>query len=236
VKIMMMLHGDEPAAEIDAYLAAQQVNVVRAFRLDPDEVATITEIGDAPAVVERTGSDLRAWWVIDDVPSRGRVLELARNAPGESGTLAFYETFVPADFGAPPGTQPPPPHPVAPGKHRYAAIIDREPGSDVSDGRPTTKSLETMNVYWNKLEAAGEVVEGLGLKGSHRGSRIRRAARQRIVRDGPFTEAKELVGGYMIVQARTLDEAVDICRPWPGLHRRGQGTTRSSVEVRRIVD
>jgi hypothetical protein len=235
VKIMLMLHGDEPAAAIDAYLAAQHASVVRAFRLDPDEVATITEIGEAPAVVERTGSDLRAWWIIDDVASRERALELARDAPGERGTLAFYETYVPADFGAPPGTQPPPPHPVAADKHRYAAFIDRDAASDQTDGRPTTTSLESMNTYWNELEAAGAVVEGLGLKGSARGSRVRRSARQRIVRDGPFTEAKELIGGYMIVQARTLDEAVDLCRPWPRLHRRGQGSARSSVEVRRVV-
>jgi hypothetical protein len=236
MKIMMMLHGDEPAAAIDAYLAAQHVNVLRAFRLDPDEVATIIESGDAPTVVERSGSDLRAWWIIDDVPSRERALELVRDAPGEDGTLAFHETFVPADFGAPAGTQPPPPHPVTPGKHRYAALIDRDVASDLADGRPTTTSLESMDTYWQELEAAGAVIEGLGLKGSARGSRVRRSARQRIVRDGPFTEAKELIGGYMIVQARTLDEAVDLCRPWPRLHRRGQGSARSTVEVRRILD
>jgi hypothetical protein len=40
----------------------------------------------------------------------------------------------------------------------------------------------------------------------------------------------------MIVQAHTLDEAVDICRPWPGLHRRGQGSAQSSVEIRRVID
>jgi hypothetical protein len=41
--------------------------------------------------------------------------------------------------------------------------------------------------------------------------------------DGPFVEIKELVGGYMIVSAASLDEAVDIARQCPGLVRPGSG-------------
>lgn len=36
--------------------------------------------------------------------------------------------------------------------------------------------------------------------------------------DGPFAESKELVAGYMIVQARSLGEAVDLIRPWLRIH------------------
>lgn len=41
--------------------------------------------------------------------------------------------------------------------------------------------------------------------------------------DGPFVEAKELIGGYMIVTAASLDEAIDIARECPGLIRPGSG-------------
>lgn len=41
--------------------------------------------------------------------------------------------------------------------------------------------------------------------------------------DGPFVEVKELVGGYMIVAAETLDEAVEVARECPGLVRPGSG-------------
>ncbi len=41
--------------------------------------------------------------------------------------------------------------------------------------------------------------------------------------DGPFVEVKELVGGYMIVSAASLDEAIDIARGVPGLVRPGSG-------------
>jgi len=50
-----------------------------------------------------------------------------------------------------------------------------------------------------------------------------RVARPDPAPDGPFVEVKELVGGYMIVSAATLDEAVEIARACPGLVRPGSG-------------
>ena len=41
--------------------------------------------------------------------------------------------------------------------------------------------------------------------------------------DGPFVEVKELVGGYMIVSAKALDEAIEVARACPGLVRPGSG-------------
>lgn len=48
--------------------------------------------------------------------------------------------------------------------------------------------------------------------------------------DGPFVEIKELVGGYMIVQAPTLAEAVKVARACPGLVRPGSGV--EVIEIR----
>jgi hypothetical protein len=50
------------------------------------------------------------------------------------------------------------------------------------------------------------------------------------VTDGPFTEAKEVVGGYMVVAAESSDRAVEIARECPGVVRPG-----SSVEIREIA-
>lgn len=49
------------------------------------------------------------------------------------------------------------------------------------------------------------------------------------VQDGPFAESKELIGGYMIVQADSLEEAIEVARECPGLVSPGSG-----VEVREI--
>ena len=48
--------------------------------------------------------------------------------------------------------------------------------------------------------------------------------------DGPFVEVKELAGGYMIVQAETLDEAIEVARACPGLVRPGSGV--EVIEIR----
>ena len=53
--------------------------------------------------------------------------------------------------------------------------------------------------------------------------------------DGPFAESKELVGGYMVLQVRTLDEAVDTIRPWLRIHREGQRVGQAAIEVRRLA-
>lgn len=47
--------------------------------------------------------------------------------------------------------------------------------------------------------------------------------------DGPFVESKEVIGGYMIVSAKDMDEAVEVARQSPGV-----GMPGSSVEVREI--
>jgi hypothetical protein len=50
------------------------------------------------------------------------------------------------------------------------------------------------------------------------------------VTDGPFTEAKEIVGGYMLVSAESFDRALDVARESPGLMMPG-----SSIEIRELA-
>ncbi|NVB84992.1 MAG: hypothetical protein HOV81_41885 [Kofleriaceae bacterium] len=234
MKIMMTLQGDAPIDEIDAYLAAQGATVLGSERLDRTEVATISASGDEPAIVERAGSLLRAVWILD-VASRATAVDLARGAPGGDATLEIREAFTPQDFGAPAdAAPPPPPPPVKPGNARYIALLRHDAVSE-SSAHPKQESMAMMDEYMEPLVAEGTVLGGEGLKPSAKGTRIRRMAKQRFVVDGPFTESKELVAGYMIVQARSLDEAVDLIRPWLRIHRIGQGVPSSAIEVRRLT-
>jgi hypothetical protein len=124
VRIMMSLHGDAPVDAISAHLASERVNVL-GFELLADEAATISEVGDAPAVIERESSAIRAVWIVD-VPSRAAAVELAKGAPGDEGTLEIRESYTPEDFGAPPDPNPPAPAPPVvrkPDTHRYIAFI-----------------------------------------------------------------------------------------------------------------
>jgi hypothetical protein len=231
---MMSLQGDAPVGAISAHLAAQRVNVL-GFEELADEGATITEMGDAPAVVEHERSALRAIWIVD-VPSRAAAVELANNAPGDDATLEVRESFTAQDFGAPPDPDPPmpPPPPVRkPGTHRFIAFIRSH--DEAANNYPKPESMARMDVYCAPLAASNTMIGGQGLKPSAKGTRVRRSASQRFVLDGPFAESKELVGGYMIVQVRTLDEAVDTIRPWVRIHREGQGVSQATIEVRRLV-
>lgn len=233
MQIMMTLQGDAPCDEIDAYLAAQGATVIDSERLDPTEVATLSARGDEAPVVERAGSLLRALWTLD-VASRAAAVELARGAPGDDATLEIRESYTPQDFGAPADAPPPPPPPpVKPGNARYIAFIRQDAVGE--SGHPKQESMAMMAEYMEPLVAEGTVLGGQGLKQSAKGTRVRRMAKQRAVVDGPFTESKELVGGYMIVQACSLDEAVDLIRPWLRIHRIGQGVPFSAIEVRRLA-
>lgn len=228
--MMMSLQGDAPVDAIAAYLAGQNVNVL-GFETLADEGATIVEVGDSPAVVTYDHSALRAVWLLD-VASRAAAVELAKNAPGEGGTLELRESYTPQDFGAPPDPNPsaaPPPPVRKPETHRYIAMI--RSGLDSSEA-PTLESIARMDAYCAPLVEANTMIGGEGLKPSTKGTRVRRSAAQRLVLDGPFTESKELVGGYLVVQVPTLDEAIDTIRPWLRIHREGQRVARATIEVR----
>jgi hypothetical protein len=234
MRLMMTLIADSLQETnidaISAYLAQQRVNLLGSEQL-LDEGATISEQGESPAVVARDVSALRAIWIVD-MPSRAAAVALAKNAPGGDGTLEVRESFTPQDFGAPPDLNPPvaPAPPVRkPETHRYIAMIRTSLDSGEA---PTLESLARMDAYCAPLVEANTMIGGEGLKPSRRGTRVRRLAAQRFVLDGPFTESKELVGGYLVVQALTLDEAIETIRPWLRIHREGQRVGRATIEVR----
>lgn len=230
----MSLQGDAAAAAITTHLANEGVDVL-GFEELADEGAFISEHGDAPAVIDRERSALRAVWIVD-VPSRDVAVELAKRAPGGEGTIEIRESFTPEDFGAPPDPNPPvrPPPPVRkPDTHRYLALIGGHHEERLPP--PTPESTARMDAYCATLVEDNTMLGGEGLKPSAKGTRVRRAAAQRFVLDGPFTESKELVGGYMIVQTRTLDDAVETIRPWLRIHREALGVDRAVIEVRRLV-
>jgi len=99
-----------------------------------------------------------------------------------------------------------------------------------TDPGPTLERVEAMNRYNEELSRAGAL---LALDGLHPPAKATRLTfspggdRPSVV-DGPFTEAKELVGGYWIIQARSKEEAVE----WAARAPVGDGT----IEVRQIAD
>jgi hypothetical protein len=90
---------------------------------------------------------------------------------------------------------------------------------DSEEGRPPDPRLkEAIGQYAEELTKSGVVVGIGGLAPSSYGSRVRVANGKITVTDGPFTEAKEILGGYIIVDVKTMEEAVELSRRFWQLH------------------
>jgi len=80
------------------------------------------------------------------------------------------------------------------------------------------KLFEAMSVYHDELAKAGVLLDASGLQPSSAGWKVRYAGDQRTVVDGPFTEAKELIAGYTLIQTKTREEALEWTRRFPKPH------------------
>lgn len=81
--------------------------------------------------------------------------------------------------------------------------------------RPPEKLFADMASHHEELQKAGMLLDASGLQPSAKGWRIKYAGDQRTVIDGPFTESKELVAGYTLIQAQSRAEALEWTRRFP---------------------
>lgn len=80
---------------------------------------------------------------------------------------------------------------------------------------PTDDLIDEMMKYNEELQKAGVLLDLGGLQPTSKGARVRYSGKDRTVIDGPFTEAKELVAGYWLIEARSKDEAVEWAKRAP---------------------
>jgi hypothetical protein len=80
---------------------------------------------------------------------------------------------------------------------------------------PKETLFAEMADYHEKLARAGMLLDASGLQPSAKGWRIDYNGAQRSVTDGPFTETKELIAGYTIIQAKSREEALEWTRRFP---------------------
>jgi len=80
---------------------------------------------------------------------------------------------------------------------------------------PDEKILSEMGRYNEQLVKAGALLAGEGLQASSKGVRVRYANGKFKVTDGPFADAKELVAGFWLIQAKSREEALDWARRVP---------------------
>jgi hypothetical protein len=118
-------------------------------------------------------------------------------------------------------------HPKEARPMRFMMLVKSDDRSEAGV-LPDQKLLTEMGNYNESLIKAGVMLEGEGLQASSRGTRLRLARGKLTVMDGPFADAKELVGGYWVIEAKTLAEAVDWARRIPFLE--------GEVEIRPLYE
>ncbi|MFK2879421.1 YciI family protein [Rhodanobacter hydrolyticus] len=84
--------------------------------------------------------------------------------------------------------------------------------------RPSAQLMEDMGKLMTELSAAGSLLDTAGLQPTAEGKRVRLSRGRQTVMDGPFTEAKEVVAGYAMLQAASMDEALEITRRFLAVH------------------
>jgi hypothetical protein len=80
---------------------------------------------------------------------------------------------------------------------------------------PTEQELADMAKYNEQLVKAGVMLAGEGLHASAKGAKVRFDGSKRTVIDGPFTEAKELIAGFWLIQVKSKEEAVEWAKRIP---------------------
>ena len=102
---------------------------------------------------------------------------------------------------------------------KYLCLQRPLPGRDLDTGKPSPTQMQAMYTQFNAWRE--KFRDNLTDMGGKLGAG--RLVTSQPPPDGPLVEVKELVGGYMIVSAASLDEAIQVARECPGLVRPGGG-------------
>jgi hypothetical protein len=93
---------------------------------------------------------------------------------------------------------------------------------------PSEQELSEMAKYNEQLVKAGVMLAGEGLQASSKGAKVRFDGSKRSVIDGPFTEAKELIAGFWLIQVKSKEEAVEWAKRIP--------FTEGEIELRQVFE
>jgi hypothetical protein len=111
-------------------------------------------------------------------------------------------------------------------------IILVKASKDSEEGiMPSPDVFDAMADYHEQLTKAGVLLDANGLQPSSKGWRIKWSGGKKTVVDGPFTEAKELVAGYTIIDVKSPEEAREWARRFPNPHNQD-----GEIEVRQIYE
>jgi hypothetical protein len=114
---------------------------------------------------------------------------------------------------------------------RFMVMVKATAESEKEGALPDPQLVLEMGKYNEELIKAGVVLAMDGLHPSSKGARVKFSGKSRTVVDGPFTETKELIAGFSILQVKSLEEAIE----WV---KRGPNCSASDyeVEIRQVFE
>jgi hypothetical protein len=98
---------------------------------------------------------------------------------------------------------------------------------------PPEKLIAEMQKYHEELHKAGVLLDASGLQASSKGWRVKYSGGKRTVVDGPFTETKELIAGYTVIQVKSREEAMEWVRRFPNPSIDGKD---GEIEIRQMFE
>jgi hypothetical protein len=112
-------------------------------------------------------------------------------------------------------------------------MIIRKADKETEAGAMPTEQLVTdMMKYNEEMMDAGVMLDGMGLQPSVKGARVKFSNGKPAVIDGPFTEAKELIAGFSLIQVKSREEAIEWVKRWPPI----DGGGNVEIEIRQVYE
>ncbi|MDF3301117.1 YciI family protein [Streptomyces tropicalis] len=115
---------------------------------------------------------------------------------------------------------------------RYLSLVKIDESS-VPEGGPSPELMQRMGELIEEITKAGVMLDTAGLTPSAQGARVHWEGGRISVTDGPFTEAREVVGGYALMQCKDMAEALEWTKRFLKVHEEHWTVT---CEVREIVE
>ncbi|MFJ1973201.1 YciI family protein [Streptomyces sp. NPDC087903] len=115
---------------------------------------------------------------------------------------------------------------------RYLSMIRIDESAAPAEG-PSPELMQRMGELIEEMTKAGVLLDTAGLTPSAQGTRVHYEGGQLSVTDGPFTESKEVIGGYALVQAKDKAEAIEWTKRFLKVHEEHWTVT---CEVREIME
>lgn len=115
---------------------------------------------------------------------------------------------------------------------KFMMIVKATPESEAGQ-MPKQELFDAMADYNDELIKAGVMLDANGLQPSSKGWRVTWKNGKKTITDGPFTEAKELIAGYTMIETKTREEAEEWARRFPNP---GVDGLNGEIEVRQVFE